>query len=586
MLAMTLMESGRIDDAVAACHIGVANCPNAPDLPALHGLAADALIRLQRPKEAIVHLVAALELAPEIDVHWILLNRVLAFVSLPPETGRPILIKALAHSAIRPTSIAGAVAGTLCRDPFIAALVRQAKQGGLPSCEALSASLVRLAADELLLALMEAAVVPSPPLERLFTAIRRRLLQDIEVTGVPSAALPFCAALAVQAFHTDYAWFVTGEEDVLVDRLVARFDEALRVGDAQERLPSWLALIGAYRPLHRLECANLVAERPWPSSYAALLRIEITEPLEELVLRSQIQSLTPVSDPVSREVQAQYEENPYPRWVRTACTAGVPLPGFLRSIGAEVPADPSYLSPDVLIAGCGTGQHAIVSASFHENSKVLAIDLSRTSLAYAWRKTRELGIGNIEYRHGDITELKGFDRRFHVIECSGVLVCIDDPLAAWRILVEHLHPGGIMNIGLYSEIARRRVVMARDYIADKGYAATAADIRQCRQDILELPDTHPLASLRTWRDLYTISDCRDLLFHVKEHRFSIPQIKEALDELGLRFLRFGLKDADIAAYRRRFPDDPGMTSLDNWHVFEQEHPHTFSNMYQFWVQKG
>jgi hypothetical protein len=29
-----------------------------------------------------------------------------------------------------------------------------------------------------------------------------------------------------------------------------------------------------------------------------------------------------------------------------------------------------------------------------------------------------------------------------------------------------------------------------------------------------------------------------------------------------------------------------MTSLDNWHVFEQEHPHTFSNMYQFWVQKA
>ena len=39
------------------------------------------------------------------------------------------------------------------------------------------------------------------------------------------------------------------------------------------------------------------------------------------------------------------------------------------------------------------------------------------------------------------------------------------------------------------------------------------------------------------------------------------------------------------AYRGRFPDDPAMTDLDNWHVFETENPLTFLNMYQFWLQK-
>ena len=140
-----------------------------------------------------------------------------------------------------------------------------------------------------------------------------------------------------------------------------------------------------------------------------------------------------------------------------------------------------------------------------------------------------------------------------------------------------------MYIALYSEAARYAVVLAREHIARKGYAATAADIRRCRRDLLELPRSHPIASLQLMNDLYNLSECRDLLFHVQEHRFTLPQIQKSLDELGLRFL--GFNHTDTTAYRRRFPDDPRMTSLDNWHVLEQEHPDTFINMYQFWVQK-
>ena len=46
----------------------------------------------------------------------------------------------------------------------------------------------------------------------------------------------------------------------------------------------------------------------------------------------------------------------------------------------------------MLIAGCGTGQHAIETAQRFPAARVLAIDLSLTSLAYALRKTREIGV--------------------------------------------------------------------------------------------------------------------------------------------------------------------------------------------------
>ena len=96
---------------------------------------------------------------------------------------------------------------------------------------------------------------------------------------------------------------------------------------------------------------------------------------------------------------------------------------------------------------------------------MLAVDLSLTSLAYAVRKTRELGIGNIEYRQADILALGALTERFDVVDCTGVLHHLADPVAGWRILCSLLRPGGLMRIGLYSEQARRHVVRAREFIA-------------------------------------------------------------------------------------------------------------------------
>jgi ubiquinone/menaquinone biosynthesis C-methylase UbiE len=43
---------------------------------------------------------------------------------------------------------------------------------------------------------------------------------------------------------------------------------------------------------------------------------------------------------------------------------------------------------------------------------VLAVDLSLTGLAYAERKTRELGCTNIEYGQADILKLSALGRSF------------------------------------------------------------------------------------------------------------------------------------------------------------------------------
>ena len=82
-----------------------------------------------------------------------------------------------------------------------------------------------------------------------------------------------------------------------------------------------------------------------------------------------------------------------------------------------------------------------------------------------------------------------------------------------------------------------------------------------------------------------MSGCRDLIFHVQEHRFTLPRIASVLAELDLDFVGFEWPDDDAPArYRARFPDDRALSDLAHWHEFELARPDTFVLMYQFWVR--
>ena len=74
------------------------------------------------------------------------------------------------------------------------------------------------------------------------------------------------------------------------------------------------------------------------------------------------------------------------------------------------------------------------------------------------------------------------------------------------------------------------------------------------------------------------------MFHVKEHRFTIPEISKMLKNLNLEFLGF-LNLLIKTKFSKFFPNDKKNISLDNWNQFEISNPDTFSNMYQFWVRK-
>jgi hypothetical protein len=61
-------------------------------------------------------------------------------------------------------------------------------------------------------------------------------------------------------------------------------------------------------------------------------------------------------------------------------------------------------------------------------------------------------------------------------------------MAGWRVLADLVRAGGLMMIGLYSEIARWPVVEARRLIAARGYPVTLAGIRRFRADLRAADD--------------------------------------------------------------------------------------------------
>lgn len=125
----------------------------------------------------------------------------------------------------------------------------------------------------------------------------------------------------------------------------------------------------------------------------------------------------------------------------------------------------------------------------------------------------------------------------------------------------------------------------RPRLATRGYASTPADIRRFRRDLAAADANVELQWLRKTADFYATSECRDLVFHVQEHRLTLHQIESFLSESGLHFIGFEMDPSVLHEYGTRFTGDPAATNLRNWARFEVDNPDTFAGMYLFWIQK-
>ena len=578
-LGVILQNQGKLREAVDSYGKAVASDPSYAD--AFYNM-GNAFQMQGKVVEALESYNKAIVLKSDFSEAYYNMGNVLKGVRFnkPNHGMQEIITRLLNHkNYVRPRDISLAAISLLKFEPVIGLLTEKDPKKSLES--SFKEIVLALSNLPLLLKLMSVSPIADLGLELALTEIRSMFLKTVLETNRDSDFLNLQSALALQCFTNEYIYSQTEADSKILKDLEVIVEKTLSQGEQPSS--HFILCLASYKALNEYKWYDLLTIH---KDIEEVFVKQVMERKYETLLKSDIPILGEVIDPISLKVREQYEENPYPRWVNLelpfepAEISEVVNSIKLRLFDNEIKKNQS---PNILIAGCGTGQHSIGTATRFKNSRVLAIDLSLSSLAYAKRKTEEFGIENIEYVQGDILNLKKLNKQFDIIESTGVLHHMEEPMLGWQVLTECLKKSGLMKVALYSARGRQDIAKVREEIEALGYETSDIAMKSFRNILINSGTDHYKSILQS-RDFFSMSTFRDLLFNVKEHRFTITQIKDCMDKLGLKFCGFEPVNI-IEDFKSGFTNANDIYDLDKWDAYEEFNPRTFAGMYQFWCQK-
>lgn len=215
---------------------------------------------------------------------------------------------------------------------------------------------------------------------------------------------------------------------------------------------------------------------------------------------------------------------------------------------------------DVLVAGCGTWQ-AAKFAVCHPGARVVAIDISPTSLEHTEALKKKYNLANLETRQLPIESAGDLDRRFDLIVSTGVLHHLVDPDAGLRALRSVLGTDGAMYLMLYAPYGRTGVSMLQDYCRRLGVETTRQEIGDLTQVLRMMPQHHPLVSMmRGSREGLDANALVDALLNPRDRTYSVPQLFEFVERNDLKFARWHWQAA-YSPYCGAIADTPHASRL-------------------------
>ena len=436
--------------------------------------------------------------------------------------------------------------------------------------------LIELAKFDLFILLLKSCPIPDLQLEKLLTKIRSKLLLLKPDNLKFHYYKNFIKALSIQLFINEYIYNYTKEEEILVDDLINKINHEYDISEYE------VLCLSLYSRLNEIKNISFIKKI---ISSKELTKLLIEEPKIENDLAKNIISISDIVNDTSTKVRNQYENFPYPKWVNPGMSI---YPQTLdeyfaeRKIKINKNIFPLSDTLEVLIAGCGTGQQAINTYSKFLKSKVTAIDLSRSSLGFAQRKSKQLDI-DIEYIHGDILEIEKLKKKFDLIECVGVLHHMEEPENGLFSLLSILNEGGMIFLGLYSRLARKNIHDYRKEFLQDNENININKIKEIRETIIQR-NSFKDKNLFYSEDFYSTSEFRDLICHVQEHTFDIIEIINILERYNLKFC--GFEDPTLINRFKQYNPNYDIFNLKHWNNFEKNNPQSFAGMYQFWCQKS
>ncbi len=249
-------------------------------------------------------------------------------------------------------------------------------------------------------------------------------------------------------------------------------------------------------------------------------------------------------DPLSDAVSSQYERWRYPEPISD-------LPAWLENNWQWF--DPSHSHRmfwperddvdelDILVAGCGTNQAAVLAYT-NPGARILAIDVSEPSLDHHRDLKGKYGLDNLELRLLPIEQAQSLGRDFDLIISTGVLHHMADPAAGMRALAGCLRIDGVAAIMLYAHYGRIGVEMLQGVFKEMGLSQDEASVAVVREVLASLPQDHPVQSyLAIAPDLGSDAGLVDTFLHGRERSYTVDQCRELVESAGLVFNDWFLK---------------------------------------------
>ncbi len=524
------------------------------------------------------------------------------FPSLPPEVVRELRtcfdLDDIEHQKLVPAAVA-----VLKRDERFAGLLAMTDGEDIVAIMAATAGGVfdDLLSEPLLLGLLVNTIVTDDEMVRVLSTVRRAIVLQGEQGTAPEDFVvgrrrQFVIALALQCFATDYAWHETPREALAAGYMLSEVRRGLdAIGDASEAsawdLEMWnrLAVVATYRPIRRIEGIEkllglgLPAEAPYRRM---LIRRQVAEPLRERELAT---TMTRVAGPSPESDGNEAERPPYPRWHRLArVEPGNYADGLERLIPGFVAPEYARGAMRVLVAGCSTGKRALRLATAYDNVEILATDPNLDNLAYAARVATETGVGNIAFRQVPRGELGRIDERFHIVHTGSTMLRTDDATGPWRALADRLLPDGLMHVEARVGRIPEALMAARRLVHERSLVGDAEGVREARKLLLDLPDGEPARGVVAADGFHNLHQCRDLLFpDGEEAPFTVADLRDALPDLGLRFLAYeARKQATMKDFLELFGDSANPGNPDQWAELEERRPGSLGDTHRIWCRKA
>lgn len=190
---------------------------------------------------------------------------------------------------------------------------------------------------------------------------------------------------------------------------------------------------------------------------------------------------------------------------------------------------------DILVAGCGTNQAAVIAYT-NPSAHVVAVDVSQPSLDHHQFLKDKYGLKNLTLHRLPIEDIANLNRDFDFIMSTGVLHHMASPETGMKALASCLRQHGVAAIMLYAKYGRIGVDMMQSVFRELGLSQSEESVQVVKETLAVLPPDHPIKSyMGIAPDLNYDAGLVDTFLHGRDRNYSIQDCLDLVAYSGLVF---------------------------------------------------